>query len=77
MEKVSSSIKLGVIFAVIGHAIFGYAEVWGVDWKVFWEFNDETKSYYDAENIAFPSENIVRVWIKVSYTSKGVAKFVK
>ena len=55
--------KLGVI--LIGFAIFGYAEVWGEDWKLY-EDNEFFSSYYDAQSITHPSKNIFRVWVKVS-----------
>jgi hypothetical protein len=34
----SLSVKLGVI--LIGLAIFGYAEVWGEDWKFYGHWED-------------------------------------
>jgi hypothetical protein len=62
-------VKLGVI--LIGFAIFGYAEVWGADWK-FYGRTDKYSSFYDAKSISHPSENIVEVWEKQDYTNKGV-----
>jgi hypothetical protein len=65
----SLSVKLGVI--LIGLAIFGCAEVWGEDWKLY-DSNEDFLSYYDAQRITRPSKNIVRVWTKLDYTEKGV-----
>jgi hypothetical protein len=65
--------KLGVI--LIGLAIFGYAEVWGADWK-FYGATENYLNYYDAQSITPPSKNIVRVWIRMSYTEKGVIEWV-
>jgi len=74
----SLSGKLGVIL-VIGFAVFGYAEVWGADWKVFDEeilmFDRDDPSYtgkaeykrlyyYDRESIIKSSKDIVKVWSK-------------
>ena len=41
----SLSVKLGVI--LIGVAIFGYAEVWGANWKFFENFTYKSCSEYD------------------------------
>jgi hypothetical protein len=71
----SLSVKLGVILVVIGLTISSYAELWGADWK----YIEETyagKFFYDAESIR-PSKDIVRVWIKVLYTEKGVNYMVR
>jgi len=65
----SLSATLGVI--VVGLAIFGNAEVWGEDWKYIGEAY-EGKYFYDANRMTRPSKGIVRVWIKVLYTEKGV-----
>jgi hypothetical protein len=66
--------RLGVI--LIGLAIFGYAEVWGADWKLY-NVNDNYKGYYDAQSIPRPSKNIVRVWVKWDVTEKGVLDWGK
>jgi hypothetical protein len=63
-------VKVGVILVVIGFAIFGYAEVWGADWKYYGESNDG-KLFYNAESVTRPSEDIVRVWKKLVYSEKG------
>ena len=52
--------KLGVI--LIGLAIFGYAEVWGADWKLFRDEGGETKQFYDAGSIILTPEGNIRVW---------------
>jgi len=66
--------KLGVI--LIGLMISEYAEVWGADWKLY-NSNDKFLSYYDAQSITRPSENIARVWVRRDYTEKGVSDWVE
>jgi len=55
--------KLGII--LIGLAIFGYAEVWGADWRLYAK-QDNFTGYYDTEGITTPFKNIVRVRIKMN-----------
>ncbi len=64
----SSLVKLGVI--VIGFLIFGCAEVWGEDWKLF-KKTEDAKFYYDKKDITHLTQNIVKVWIRQVYTKKG------
>jgi hypothetical protein len=73
-------VKFGIIL-LIGLTIFGYAEVWGADWKFF----KVTRSselvgglpvyrlfqFYDASSIVYPSKNIVKVWIKSFEVERG------
>jgi hypothetical protein len=67
--------KLGVL--LIGLAIFGNAEVWGEDWKIYnYRVTGDTFHYYDAESVTRPSENIVRVWTKTIYSEKDINDFV-
>ena len=69
----SLSVKLGVV--IIGLAIFGYGEVWGADWKLLGS-NEKISTYYDAQSVTLPSENIVRVWTKMNFTEEGVLDWV-
>lgn len=69
-------VKLGVTLAVIGLAILVYAESWGADWR-FFSSTDSHECFYYADNMTHPSKNIVRVWIKLEYTEKGVMEMVK
>jgi hypothetical protein len=69
----SLSVKLGVI--LIGLAILGYAEAWGMDWKLFHQ-DDSGMYFYDTENIIRSSQDIVEVWMKLEYTEKGVIGMV-
>jgi hypothetical protein len=66
-------VKLGVI--LIGLAIFGYAEVWGADWKHYGD-DEKFSAYYDVQSITRPSKNIVRVWLRWDWTEKGVMVMV-
>ena len=67
-------VKLGVVLG--GLIIFGFAEVWGADWKLFAE-TDLYECFYDAEDIAPSPTNIVDVWARLEYTKKGVTGVVK
>ncbi len=71
----SLGMKVEVILAV-GLAIFGYAEAWGADWKLFAETN-LYECFYDAEETTPSSKNIVDVWTKLEYTEQGRAGIVK
>jgi len=62
------SATLGVILS--GVIVFGYAEVWGADWKSC-GITDLYFCFYDAQSLTRPSKNIVRVWVKWVYTEKG------
>jgi hypothetical protein len=66
--------KSGVI--LIGLAIFGCAEMRGAHWK-FFSSTDLYECFYYAENMTRSYKNIVRVWIKLEYTEKGIAENVK
>jgi len=70
----SLSVKLGVV--LIGLVIFGYAEVWGADWKLY-EETDLRECFYDAENMIRSSRDVVEVWTKLEYTGRGVADMAK
>ncbi len=54
--------NLGVI--LVGLAIFGYAEVWGADWKFFAQGIDGTFYWYDAQGVTYHPKRIIQVWIK-------------
>jgi len=69
----SLSVNLGII--LMGLAIFGYAEVWGADWKLYSTYENFLK-YYDVQSVTRPSKNIVRVWERINYTDKGVTWWV-
>jgi len=71
----SVSLKWGVCFA--GLAIFSYAEVWRAEWREF-DRNDEEVRYYYVHSVRHLSDKIVRVWVKMEYTDKGlIEKFQK
>jgi hypothetical protein len=56
--------------------MFGYAEVWGEEWKLY-SRDDKGIRYYRAEGMIRPSENTVEVWLREEYTDKGVMEMVK
>jgi hypothetical protein len=68
-------VKLGVIL-VIGIVIVGCAGMRGAHWKYF-SATDWYKGFYYAENMTRSYKDIVRVWIKLEYTEKGIAEYVK
>jgi hypothetical protein len=69
--------KLTIIF--VGLSIFGYAEAWGADWKLFFESKAvewASRHYYDAESIVKTPQGYIRVWWKsISDTSKDHTMF--
>ena len=56
-------VRLGVIL-IIGLMMIGYAEAWGEDWKLGYSDSRTGQYYYDAENIIYPSPDVIRVWVK-------------
>ncbi len=64
----SLSVRSGVM--LIGLIIFGYAEVWAEDWKLF-KKTEDAKFYYDKQDITHLSQKMVKVWIREVYTKKG------
>ncbi len=63
--------KLRIAILVFGLIIISMGDVYGADWKPYW-FSEKFLAYYDAQSINRPAKNIVRVWLKVDYTEKGV-----
>ena len=69
--------KLGVIL-LIRVAIFGSAEVWGADWRIYGKPEaDIGEFYYDAGSISSSSKNIVSVLLKTVYFEKEIARKIK
>ena len=64
----SLSIKFGIIF--IGLLIFGYAEVWGADWK-YYTYTLLGDNFYDTKGITLEPNGMVRVWVKIVFSEKG------
>ena len=68
---------------LIGLAIFGYAEVRGAGWREFGRNDEEIRYYYAQDKklssywLNESSEKIVRVWMKVEYTDKGLTERVQ
>ena len=68
----------GVILAVIGYILFFfYMEGWGEDWKVIGEDVQGTAWEIDVAGISLQPNNIVRAWLKKTYSKKGVTDWVK
>jgi hypothetical protein len=63
-------VKLGIISTIMVLTIFGYAEVWGEDWKLF-KKTDDAKFYYDKKDVTYLAPGISKVWIRQVYTKKG------
>jgi hypothetical protein len=68
-------VKLGVIL-IIEIVIVGCAGMRGAHWK-FFSSTDLYEGFYYAENMTRSYKDIVRVWIKLEYTEKGIAEHVK
>lgn len=68
-EMKSLSTKWGVIL-IIGLALFGFADVWGEDWKLF-KKTEDAKFYYDKKGVTPSAQKIMKVWIRQVYTKKG------
>ena len=73
-----SLFKLGVVLIIIFFFVVGcqtpvkkdeYSK--GADWKYF-ASTENFLVYYDTQTITRLSKNIVRVWVRYSYTKKGV-----
>jgi hypothetical protein len=67
-------VKLGVI--LIGLAIFGCAGMRGAHW-IFFSSTDLYEGFYYVSESHFLYKGTVRVWIKLEYTKKGIAEYVK
>ncbi len=72
----SSLSKLGVIVGIIGLALFGHADVWGVDWK-YYGTNEDGSYFYDTESIKQVSKNLIEVWVQSAYTEKSISHWVR
>ena len=70
----SLSLKLGVI--LIGLAIFGCAGMREAHW-IFFSSTDLYEGFYYVRKSHFLYKGTVRVWIKLEYTKKGIAEYVK
>jgi hypothetical protein len=68
-EMKSLSTKWGVIL-IVGLALFGFADVWGEDWKLF-KKTEDAKFYYDKKDLTPLGQRIVKVWIRQVYSEKG------
>ncbi len=60
----------------IGLIIFTCAEARGADWKLFASNSEMGNFYYDVQRITHPSKDIVRVWVRLEYTEKGISRSV-
>jgi hypothetical protein len=67
--------KLRIAILVFALISISMGDVYGADWKLY-SSNDESVDFYDAQSIAHPSTNIVRVWQKRIFTEKDVARWV-
>jgi hypothetical protein len=71
----SISVRFGVISVVVGLAIFGCAETWAEDWRLYAK-TDLYECFYDAEDMIGSSQDIMEVWTKLVYTERGVTEMV-
>jgi hypothetical protein len=66
-----------IITVVTGLLVFGYAEVWGANWKFVRMNKGGDNCYYDADSIIRPSEKIVRGSVKIVYSEKSVKQEIE
>lgn len=59
-----------MVTLTIGLALFGFADVWGADWKLF-KKTEDAKFYYDKKDVTPFAQKIIKVWIRQVYTKKG------
>jgi len=70
----SLSLKLGIV--LIGLSVLASGHVWGADWK-FFRSTDSYEVFYYLTKSHLLYKSTVRVWIKLEYTEKGKADYVK
>ena len=67
-----------VILAVVGFIILSLGlEGWGANWKYTVENVFGDVIFIDMASRTRPSDNIVRVWVKLVYSQKGVLQAVE
>ncbi len=71
----SPSVRFGVIWVVIGLAVFGCSGAWAEDWRSYAK-TDSYECFYDAEEMSRTSQVMVKVWTKLEYTQKGVIEML-
>jgi len=64
------SLSAKLVTLTIGLALFGFADVWGADWKLF-KKTEDAKFYYDKKDVTPFAQKIIKVWIRQVYTKKG------
>ena len=70
--------KNRVILAVVGFIIFFFGlEGWAANWKYTVMNVFEDVVFIDMASLTQPSDNIVRVWIKLVYSQKGAVEAVE
>ncbi len=72
----SLSFKLGSAF-VIGTVVFGCAGMRGARWKSFSATDLYEGFYYVSQSHLLYKSNVQQVSVKLEYTKKGVAEYVK
>jgi len=74
VEKIKMCLRSFIVFGLL---ILVHGEVWGEDWKIYYETADGEFYYYDSESIAHPSRGHVKVSMKVVYSENARAYYVK
>jgi len=64
-----SRIKSPVFGVVVVLGIFGYSEMYGVDWK-FLKTSFQGEFFYDTERITRSSQDTVEVWLRIVYSKE-------
>ncbi len=71
-----SLVRVGIVL-IIGFLVLGYLEARGADWKLYYSDKTTGQFYYDAENIIYPSPEVIRVWVKEDVTAEIIYNAIK
>jgi len=58
-----------LLIVLTGFFILEYSDARGEDWRLFSE-SEGSSFLFDAENLSYPAEQIVRVWVKAVISEK-------
>ncbi len=64
------ALRIGLIFVILGPLCLVHSETLAADWR-FYAGSEFGSYHYNAENIGYFPNNIVRIWQKLVLTNKG------
>jgi hypothetical protein len=73
MKSLPVKLKVALIFGMV---MVGCTGVRGAHWK-FFSSTDMYEGFYYEEKMTRSYKDVVKVWIKLEYTEKGIAEHVK